>query len=54
MSASAIALKMLEERGQLQQPYGQRAFAILVPTAKPVCSLEVRGDASPAHTHKQA
>jgi len=28
--------------------------AILVPTAKPVCSLGVHGDASPAHTHKQA
>ena len=30
MSATAIALKILEERGQLQQPYGQRAFAILL------------------------
>src|SRR5258708_5609993 len=30
MSATAIALKILEERGQLQQAYGQRAFAILV------------------------
>jgi hypothetical protein len=29
MSATAIALKVLEERGQLQQPHGQRAFAIL-------------------------
>jgi predicted Kef-type K+ transport protein len=29
-SAAAIALKVLEERGQLQQPYGQRAFAILL------------------------
>ncbi|HUI97105.1 MAG TPA: monovalent cation:proton antiporter-2 (CPA2) family protein [Xanthobacteraceae bacterium] len=30
MSASAIALKILEERGDLQQLYGQRAFAILL------------------------
>src|ERR1700693_3284199 len=30
LSATAIALKILEERGQLQQPYGQRAFAILL------------------------
>jgi glutathione-regulated potassium-efflux system protein KefB len=30
MSTTAIALKILEERGQLQQPYGQRAFAILL------------------------
>src|SRR5262249_516266 len=30
MSATAIALKSLEERGQLQQTYGQRAFAILL------------------------
>ena len=30
MSASAIALKILEERGDLQQVYGQRAFAILL------------------------
>ena len=30
MSATAIALKILEERGQLQQTYGQRAFAILL------------------------
>ncbi len=30
MSATAIALKILEERGHLQQPYGQRAFAILL------------------------
>ncbi len=30
MSATSIALKILEERGQLQQPYGQRAFAILL------------------------
>src|SRR5262244_73047 len=30
MSATAIALKILEERGQLQQVYGQRAFAILL------------------------
>src|ERR1700677_1055881 len=28
MSATAIALKILEERGHLQQPYGQRALAI--------------------------
>jgi monovalent cation:proton antiporter-2 (CPA2) family protein len=30
MSASAIALKILEDRGDLQQVYGQRAFAILL------------------------
>jgi glutathione-regulated potassium-efflux system protein KefB len=30
MSATAIALKILEDRGQLQQTYGQRAFAILL------------------------
>jgi len=30
LSATAIALQILEERGQLQQPYGQRAFAILL------------------------
>jgi glutathione-regulated potassium-efflux system protein KefB len=30
MSATSIALKILEERGQLQQAYGQRAFAILL------------------------
>jgi glutathione-regulated potassium-efflux system protein KefB len=30
MSATAIALKILEERGDLQQSYGQRAFAILL------------------------
>ena len=30
MSATAIALKILEERGHLQQLYGQRAFAILL------------------------
>src|SRR5262245_64997645 len=30
MSANAIALQILEERGQLQQVYGQRAFAILL------------------------
>jgi monovalent cation:proton antiporter-2 (CPA2) family protein len=30
MSATAIALKILEERGDLQQDYGQRAFAILL------------------------
>jgi glutathione-regulated potassium-efflux system protein KefB len=30
MSATSIALKILEDRGQLQQPYGQRAFAILL------------------------
>jgi glutathione-regulated potassium-efflux system protein KefB len=30
MSATAIALKILEERGHLQQAYGQRAFAILL------------------------
>jgi glutathione-regulated potassium-efflux system protein KefB len=30
MSATAIALKILEERGHLQQPYGQRAFGILL------------------------
>jgi glutathione-regulated potassium-efflux system protein KefB len=30
MSATAIALQILEERGQLQHDYGQRAFAILL------------------------
>lgn len=30
MSATAIALKILEERGDLQHTYGQRAFAILL------------------------
>jgi glutathione-regulated potassium-efflux system protein KefB len=30
MSATTIALQILEERGQLQQDYGQRAFAILL------------------------
>jgi len=30
LSATAIALRILEERGHLQQPYGQRAFAILL------------------------
>jgi len=30
MSATAIALKILEERGDLQMSYGQRAFAILL------------------------
>jgi glutathione-regulated potassium-efflux system protein KefB len=30
MSGTAIALKILEERGELQRPYGQRAFAILL------------------------
>jgi monovalent cation:proton antiporter-2 (CPA2) family protein len=30
MSATAIALKILEERGDLQQDYGQRAFAVLL------------------------
>jgi glutathione-regulated potassium-efflux system protein KefB len=30
LSATAIALQILEERGQLQQVYGQRAFAILL------------------------
>lgn len=30
MSSTAIALRMLEERGHLQQTYGQRTFAILL------------------------
>ena len=30
MSATAIALKILEDRGDLQRSYGQRAFAILL------------------------
>jgi monovalent cation:proton antiporter-2 (CPA2) family protein len=30
LSSTAIALQILEERGQLQQPYAQRAFAILL------------------------
>src|SRR5437588_2902263 len=30
LSATSIALRILEERGTLQTPYGQRAFAILL------------------------
>src|SRR5580700_5917447 len=30
MSGTAIALKILEDRGHLQRPYGQRAFGILL------------------------
>jgi glutathione-regulated potassium-efflux system protein KefB len=30
LSATAIALQILDERGHLQQPYGQRAFAVLL------------------------
>jgi glutathione-regulated potassium-efflux system protein KefB len=30
MSATSIALQILDERGDLQSPYGQRAFAILL------------------------
>src|SRR3954463_10208585 len=30
LSATSIALRILEERGHLQHPYGQRAFAILL------------------------
>src|SRR5947199_1764481 len=30
LPATSIALRILEERGHLQQPYGQRAFAILL------------------------
>ena len=30
LSATSIALRILEERGHLQQDYGQRAFAILL------------------------
>lgn len=30
LSATAIALQMLEERGALQTPYGQRTFAVLL------------------------
>ncbi len=30
MSATSIALRLLEERGDLQQVYGQRAFAVLL------------------------
>ena len=30
LSATAIALQMLEERGDLSEPYGQRAFAVLL------------------------
>ena len=30
LSATSIALRILEERGHLQQQYGQRAFAILL------------------------
>src|SRR3954468_23921610 len=30
LSATAIAIQMLEERGDLRAPYGQRAFAVLL------------------------
>ncbi len=30
LSATAVALQLLEERGDLQTPYGQRAFAVLL------------------------
>jgi len=30
LSATSIALRILEERGHLQHPYGQRAFAVLL------------------------
>ncbi|MET0605698.1 MAG: monovalent cation:proton antiporter-2 (CPA2) family protein, partial [Beijerinckiaceae bacterium] len=30
LSATAVALQILEERGELQTPYGQRAFAVLL------------------------
>jgi len=53
MSATAIALQILEERGQLQQDYGQRAFAILlfqdmaVVPLLAVLPLLAQGDAGP-------
>ena len=52
MSATAIALQILEERGQLQHDYGQRAFAILlfqdmaVVPLLAVLPLLAQGDAS--------
>ena len=30
LSATAIALQVLDERGDLQAPYGQRSFAVLL------------------------
>ncbi|MFX6957406.1 cation:proton antiporter, partial [Acinetobacter baumannii] len=30
LSATAVALQILDERGDLQEPYGQRAFAVLL------------------------
>ncbi len=53
MSATAIALQILGERGQLQQIYGQRAFAILlfqdmaVVPLLAVLPLLAQGSASP-------
>jgi glutathione-regulated potassium-efflux system protein KefB len=56
MSATAIALEILEERGQLQQDYGQRAFAILlfqdmavVPLLAALPLLAQAGESTPAN-----
>jgi monovalent cation:proton antiporter-2 (CPA2) family protein len=53
LSATSIALRILEERGHLQHPYGQRAFAILlfqdmavVPLLALVPLLSVNGGAT--------
>jgi len=53
LSATSIALRILEERGHLQHPYGQRAFAILlfqdmavVPLLALVPLLSVNGGAA--------
>src|ERR1700704_2632980 len=56
LSATAIALQILEERGQLQQDYGQRAFAILlfqdmavVPLLAALPLLAQAGESTPAN-----
>jgi glutathione-regulated potassium-efflux system protein KefB len=56
LSATSIALRILEERGHLQQPYGQRAFAILLfqdMSVVPLLALVpllAPGDAATQHT----
>src|SRR5437899_4012332 len=46
LSATAIALRILDERGHLQQTYGQRAFAILLFQDMSVVPLLAPGGAS--------
>src|SRR5713101_149587 len=46
LSATAIALRILDERGHLQQTYGQRAFAILLFQDMSVVPLLALGGAS--------